>query len=33
MFRLKAAAEGKSPGPLLSKSGLGYQTFAPVPSK
>ena len=24
MFRLKAAAEGKSPGPLFSKDGLGY---------
>ncbi len=24
MFRLKAAAEGKQPGPLFSKDGLGY---------
>jgi len=24
MFRLKAAAEGKSPGPLFTKSGVGY---------
>ena len=24
MFRLKAAAEGKSPGPLFSKDGMGY---------
>jgi uncharacterized protein YndB with AHSA1/START domain len=24
MFRLKAAAEGKNPGPLFSKDGLGY---------
>ncbi len=24
MFRLKAAAEGKAPGPLFSKEGLGY---------
>jgi uncharacterized protein YndB with AHSA1/START domain len=24
MFRLKAAAEGKNPGPLFSRSGMGY---------
>ena len=24
MFRLKASAEGKSPGPLFSKDGIGY---------